>query len=334
MHRRALWVAGLLGMLLPAPCGWAQLPPRPMDVVSRFCQADGHGYRLRSDRWAALAPLVKWILEPAWDHASLISGYQVHSPRFATDHVDIKVEYTVTADVSAAGVEDTQRIDTVNFRLVGDDVSGWRIDAPPPPPYVFANEVDPEAMRASLDPDSNQYLSGSKFVWRMLRDAGWPVPYRPLSELRDPDVFAVVADPKAGDVALFLSHEVPYHVGFVIARDQIASATLNAGLMRTPADAFPGTVMYLRLKEPRTPRLSPPVREARATPAAPRVEQPVTGPTPPAGTLSVVPAPTLRPQSKKTPRHVRAKRRKRRPRRRRRLLKSPPPRATPSPRAR
>jgi len=40
-----------------------------------------------------------------------------------------------------------------------------------------------------MDPESPTYLSASKFVWRMLTDAGWPVPYRPVSALRDPGVF-------------------------------------------------------------------------------------------------------------------------------------------------
>ena len=249
----------------------AQSPLIPLEVVNRFCQADGRGDRVHPRQWGVIAPLVTWTLEPAWDHIALISGYQVKPPRVVDDHIEIDVEYTVVGAVSSEGEENREGLETVPFSLVGDDVSGWRIDGPPPPPYLFANLVNVDTMRATLAPDSTSYVSASAFVWRMLREAGWPVPYRPVSQLRDPEVFAAVEQPKAGDLALFLGDGAPYHVGIVTGDGQIASATINAGLMRTPANAFAGTVLYLRLREPLTPRATPEGSSPPETAASPPV---------------------------------------------------------------
>lgn len=196
-----------------------------------------------------MAPLVTWELEPAWDHAYLIAGYQLHPPRFVTDHVEIDVEYTLTGVITAGGAQEAESIERVTFVLVGDDESGWRIAAPPPPLHLFSSAVDVAALQATLTPHSPSYLSASVFVWRMFNEAGWPMPYRPLKALRDPEVFSAVAEPKPGDLALFLAENVPYHAGIVTADGEIVSATVNAGLMRTTTEAFSGTVLFLRLRE-------------------------------------------------------------------------------------
>jgi hypothetical protein len=240
-----------------------------MEVVRRFCEADGHGARAHPRRWSAVAPLVSWSLEPAWDHLWLISGFQVMSPRPARAftepgneghrllQVEVDVQYSVVAAVSAAGVVESERVETATFLLAGDDHAGWLIDGPPPPPHVFASQVDLPAMMSSLQPDSEQYLSSSAFVWRMLDEAGWALPYRPVTRMQDPGLFAVVGAPRVGDIALFLSGGAPYHVGMVVGENQVASATMNAGLMRTSPDVFAGTVVYLRPLEPPPVKPSP-----------------------------------------------------------------------------
>jgi len=267
------WRALLLSLALIGSAGpsrsLAESPLIPLEVVNRFCQADGGGDRVHPRRWAAIAPLVTWALEPAWDHIALISGYQIKPPRVVGDHIEIDVEYTVVSAVSSEGEENRAGLETVPFSLVGDDISGWRIDGPPPPPYLFANIVDVDTMRATLAPDSTSYVSASAFVWRMLRKAGWPVPYRSVRQLRDTEMFAAVEDPRVGDLALFLENDTPYHVGIVTGDNQIASATINAGLMRTTADAFGGTVLYLRLREPLTPRPTPEDSSQPTTAASP-----------------------------------------------------------------
>jgi len=281
------WRALLLSLALIGSAGpsrsLAESPLIPLEVVNRFCQADGGGDRVHPRRWAAIAPLVTWALEPAWDHIALISGYQIKPPRVVGDHIEIDVEYTVVSAVSSEGEENRAGLETVPFSLVGDDISGWRIDGPPPPPYLFANIVDVDTMRATLAPDSTSYVSASAFVWRMLRKAGWPVPYRSVRQLRDTEMFAAVEDPRVGDLALFLENDTPYHVGIVTGDNQIASATINAGLMRTTADAFGGTVLYLRLREPLTPRPtseeSSRPRPAASPPASP-IPETVAAPTP------------------------------------------------------
>lgn len=270
----------------------AEAPRFPLDVVRAFCQADGRGERVQPRTWNAIAPLVNWELEPAWDVLAVISGYQIEAPRYADDHVEIDVQYTVTQTLSAIGVDDTAYIDSVTFNLIADGAGGWRIAAPPQVPHPFANNVDVLSLRAALAPDSPTYLSASAFVWRMLIDAGWPAPYRLVRQLRDPAVFAAVSEPKPGDLALFLADNIPYHVGFVSSDGTIASATANAGLMRTSPEAFAGAVLYLRLKQPRTP--SPGFAAVSPDDATPRALAPT-----PRSKHAPIHKPTHKPTAKK-----------------------------------
>jgi hypothetical protein len=239
-------ITALVIAACPAP---ASAAPYPLDVARAFCQADGAGARLRPATWPAIAPLVTWQLEPAWDRVRLVSGYQIHPPRFVVDHVEIDVQYTVVADIEAEQITDTASFSSVTLVLVGDDTAGWRITGPPPPPHVFASQFDAGTLRHELGADSSVYLSDSVFVWRMLRDAGWAIPYRSVRQLRAPEVFAAVTDPKPGDLALYFAATEPYHVGFITADGQVASATANVGLMRTSPDVFEGAILYLRLKQ-------------------------------------------------------------------------------------
>jgi hypothetical protein len=262
----------------------------------------------------------------------VISGYQIEAPRYSDDHVEIDVQYTVTQTLSGIGVDDTAHIDSVTLNLVADGAGGWRITAPPPLPHLFANNLDVLSLRAALAPDSPTYLSASAFVWRMLTDAGWAVPYRLVRQLRDPAVFAAVSQPKPGDLALFLADNIPYHVGFVSSDGTIASATANAGLMRTSPEAFAGTVLYLRLKQLRAP--SPgfaAVSPDDATPRAP-VPTPRLHPTPTAGGKhAAIHKPIRKPTAKKAKaRTAHAMKGKKTPTRR----PTPRPSATPRPAAR
>jgi hypothetical protein len=317
-------------------CARAEAPLFPLDVVRAFCQADGRGERLQPRTWNAIAPLVNWQLEPAWDVLAVISGYQIEAPRYSDDHVEIDVQYTVTQILSGIGVDDTAYIDSVTFNLVSDGTGGWRIAAPPPLPHLFANNVDVLSLRAALAPDSPDYLSASGFVWRMLTDAGWAVPYRLVSQLRDPAVFAAVSEPKPGDLALFVADNVPYHVGFVSNDGTIASATANAGLMRTSPEAFAGTVLYLRLKQPRTS--GPGFAAVSPDDATPRALVPTPRPRPAPtarGKHAPIRKPTRKPTAKKAkPRTAHSVKGKKTPTRRPTPKSSATARATPRPPAR
>ena len=69
--RAALALAALLAVSsFAAPAAGGD----PLDVLRTFCQADGNGVRLRASTWPAVAPLVAWGLEPAWDQLYLIHG--------------------------------------------------------------------------------------------------------------------------------------------------------------------------------------------------------------------------------------------------------------------
>jgi hypothetical protein len=326
VRRLARWFLGpVLLATLSAGRGDCLSIPSPLDVVRRFCQADGVGHRVHPQQWQAVAPWVSWTLEPAWDRVLIISGYQIHPPRYFPDHVEIVVEYTVTQAVEAGQTDDTetaQQIEAITLRLENDEAGQWRITGPPPTPHLFASQLDVTAIRASLQPTAADYLSNSAFVWRMLTDAGAATTYRPVSRLRE--LFGPVDEPTAGDVALFSAGNVPYHVGLVTADNLIASATLNAGVMQTSPDMFSGMVSYLRLPQPLTAAPTPPAPPDLAYSEL----MPLPAPTPRA---TATPQPKSRSRAHPTKRPTRTTRSKK-PRRR---PTTPPhrrsvPRATPT----
>jgi len=222
----------------------------PQAVVRQFCQADGLGQRVQIAGWAAVAPLVTWSLEPAWDHVVLIGGYEVDSPRRLEDGgVAIAVRYAVIGEVSALGLDTAAHMETVEFRM--DVANGvWRVLGPPLPPHIFAYRVDVNAVRHSLQFGELNFLPNSLFIWQEFHSAGWNVAFVPTIDLLNGQTYGAVDKPKAGDVAVYLRDGVPYHVGVLEADDLIVSSTLNAGIVRTTPDAFPGEIQYLRLVEP------------------------------------------------------------------------------------
>ena len=78
-RRVATLTLGLAALLNPVPAAAAGFGPQ--GVVRQFCQADGNGQRATMPGWAALAPLLTWAYEPAWDTVVLINGYTVGSPQ-------------------------------------------------------------------------------------------------------------------------------------------------------------------------------------------------------------------------------------------------------------
>jgi len=218
----------------------------PLKTIRAFCQADGRGARIDPLSWLAIADLVTWPLEPAWDHLYLIRGFELSTPEVHDGEVAVAVQYTVTADVRSNVVTPTNRVDTRIVRLVRGEDGVWRIRAPAPPPYLFESEVDDEALAGLLGPSGSSYLSNTAFVWTMLRAAGWTLPYADTNALAASSDFTTERSAEVGDVAVYYDGEQPYHVGIVESDNTVVSATLNGGIRRTSFGAFAGEIKYRR----------------------------------------------------------------------------------------
>ncbi len=239
----------------------------PLATVRAFAQADARGARLSAHSWRAVAPLVRWGLEPAWDRIHLIHGYEIGTPHRLDGQVEVEVQYHVAREVRGSGVQAVSRTDTRRYRLEPDGTGGWLLRGPPPPPYVFDSEVDVDTLAALLDPDEPRYMSNSAFVWQLLRDADWEVDYAAVDALPTAPDYRAERTANIGDLALYHDADgVPYHVGMVDSDETIVSATLNGGLRRTPFGAFAGEIRYLRpLAAAPTPEPTPsPTRRKRS----------------------------------------------------------------------
>ncbi len=218
----------------------------PLNIMRAFCQADGRGDRLDPRTWPRIAGLIGWSLEPAWDHVFLIRGFELGTPQRRDGAVEIEVRYTVLSNVRSNVVEDAPRVETHVYRLAPIESGGWTIQPPAPPPYIFENMADAPVLAGLLDPGSGDYVSDSAFVWRMLRDAGWPLDYADVATLASSDAFTTERTAQVGDVAIYYDRDQPYHVGIVESDEAMVSATLNGGIRRTPFGAFAGEVRYRR----------------------------------------------------------------------------------------
>ncbi len=251
-HRKILLLLAASVSVLSAGAGAGHAAVRgPQTVVREFCQADAQGQRVSIQGWAEIAPLVAWAYEPAWDHVLLIAGYQVGSPRTTADNVlVVDVDYTVVGKVRALDGDTDVHVERVSFPLQTAEGMRWRITGPPPPPHLFVNRVDVDQVRQSLQAGAVNFLPNSLFLWQMFQGADWPIEFQPVETLLSGTGFRAVTEPKTGDVIVYLRDGVPYHAGILTADQQVVSSTLNAGIVRTSRDAFPGEVKYVRLVEP------------------------------------------------------------------------------------
>jgi len=218
----------------------------PLKSIRTFCQADGNGARIDPYSWSSVADFVTWGLEPAWDHLYLIRGFEFGTPEWRDGSLAVDVQYTITGEVRSSVVTHEVRVETRTYRLERGDDGMWRIRAPAPPPYVFESEVDPDALATLLDPNDPNYLSASAFVWRMLRDSGWTMPYADTAGLGTSTDFTSERSAEIGDLALYYDGEQPYQVGIVDSEDTIVCSTLNGGIRRVPFAAFAGEIRYRR----------------------------------------------------------------------------------------
>jgi hypothetical protein len=284
---RRCGVGVLLGLCttLIAALPAAAVESGPQGVVRQFCQADALGHRVTVRGWPEFMPIVSWPFEPAWDSVVLITGYTVGSPRPAENGaLEVDVRYDVVGQVSALGLDTGVHVETVTFRVHAPE-EGWRIIGPPPPPHLFGARADIELMQRSFERGALNFLPNSLFIWQMFRSAGWNVAFQRTTDLLGGTAYRIVEKPQTGDVVVYLRDGVAYHAGLLEAENRVVSSTLNAGIVRSAVDAFPGEVRYLRLIKPApepTPVVTTPARPARiVTPAV--VKKPVAKPTPPKG---------------------------------------------------
>jgi len=240
-------------------------PARAVDalgVARDFCRADGLGHRLSPRELASLAPLVGWRFEPAWDSVVLIRGYQIASPRRAGDTLTVDVDYSVVAEVVAGQVVRKPRVEHRRFRLRAGG-GGWVLLGPPPPPHVFEDRADADAFADLLDPKTGAYVSNVAAALKHLGSARGEPSRVTVVALSGGSGLEPVDEPVAGDLVFYLDGTTPYHVGIVEAGDVVLSATLNAGAVKLPLDAFDGERVFMR---PRSDAPPPAGAPARGTP--------------------------------------------------------------------
>jgi hypothetical protein len=219
----------------------------------------------------------------------LISGYAV-GPIKPGDggRLLVGVDYSDVGQVSAFGFDATVQLETLSFELQASDSGRWRINGPPPPPHIFADRADIDAMRRSFEQGGLNFLPNTLFVWQVMRSAGWNVPFERTIDLPGGPAYRVVDQPATGDVVLYSRDGSPYHAGLLEGEDHVVSSTLNGGIVHTPLGAFAGDVTYLRLAQPdRLPTAAVPS-------SAPAVNTPAARPTPEARALRRLRTPTPR----------------------------------------
>ncbi|GIW44033.1 MAG: hypothetical protein KatS3mg077_1315 [Candidatus Binatia bacterium] len=260
--------------------------PGPQTVVREFCRLDAMGARATLHGWAHVGPLVQWEFEPAWDRVVLVTSYTVGWPVAAAEGAFVvEVRYAVRGFVNASGFDEAAQVESRSFRVEPGADGSWRIAGPPPPPHIFTHGVDVPAMQQSLQRGGVNFLPNSLFVWQLYQRNGWNIPFEHTLALGATQIFRATDKPQAGDLVLYLDGDTPYHVGVLETEEVVISATLNAGIVRTALDAFPGARRFLHLRPPElwppTPTLPPsrseierllstPVPQATPTAAAPR----------------------------------------------------------------
>lgn len=218
----------------------------PLTTVRAFCVADGAGQRLSPIMWQrVIAPLVAWPLEPAWDRLALIRGYEINSPRRVAGRTEVEIKYSVVAAIRPGQVVRAVREETVILELEARPDGGWLLAGAPPPPHIFEQVADADALAELLEPGS-RYESSTAFAWQLLREAGQDIPYTTSAAIPDSGRFDEVATGAAGDLVLYYAHGAPYQVGWMSSQDTVLSASLNAGRQAAPFAAYPGTIRYWR----------------------------------------------------------------------------------------
>ena len=89
-------------------------------------------------------------------------------------------------------------MESVTYRVQPDEQDSWHILGPLPPPHLFANRVDIDAIRRSLSDGGANFLANSVFVWQMFQSAGWNVPFESTGDLLSGATYRTVDNRQAG----------------------------------------------------------------------------------------------------------------------------------------
>lgn len=250
-QRRILVALGSFAVALVVCIGTSARPALaqgPQALVQTFCREDAFGARTSPASLPHIASLVAWPLEPAWDRVILISAYEVGAPTFHDDDTaEVVVRYAVVGEVDAKEHREGPYESQQRFHLK-QRLRGWVIAGPPPPPHVFVHRVDTTATQQAFQ-GAGGYLSQSRFIAEMLREADWEVPLESTQEIVRGRTYASVERPAPGDLVVYLAGGRPYHVGLLERAGVVVSATLGIGLVRSTIATFPGEARYLRLQE-------------------------------------------------------------------------------------
>lgn len=98
-------------------------------LLTRYCQMDGVGMRLNSQRAKSMQELTTWQTLPSVEAFDVISGIEMETPKVGGDEARITVSYKVLGTYhKGAAYEPEARIDTVEYRLIQQD-GEWKISA-------------------------------------------------------------------------------------------------------------------------------------------------------------------------------------------------------------
>ena len=95
----------------------------PSETVQQYCQLDYDGQRLTSETWPLVAHLVSWQVEPGWDMATGVTGFQITSEIVDGNTATVQVLFFATNN------------ETVKFTLQRNS-NTWKIVSPVHQPHV------------------------------------------------------------------------------------------------------------------------------------------------------------------------------------------------------
>lgn len=110
-------------------------PLTPEGVVRKFCQLDAEGYRLGSDTWTKVSPLVTWT-EEAGDMIFVIGGFKVSKATILDSTAEVIVEYEVLGSTNFIEFSEAPKQKSkVTFKIV-KQIGRWKIQEPITAPHV------------------------------------------------------------------------------------------------------------------------------------------------------------------------------------------------------
>ncbi len=83
----------------------------PQATVTKYCDLDFSGARLAGESYAKVEHLTRWShpAEPAWDAATVVSGFNVISSKQSGKHAVITVRYTILGELEGPSVQGNEQ---------------------------------------------------------------------------------------------------------------------------------------------------------------------------------------------------------------------------------